>query len=718
MKPVRAVALTILLAAAPIAAEAPAVETPLAPGVGYLRQVRPGPVVVHIIKAALDQPGLRIDTALAGRRVLELEPLSEIVAAASGTVAAAIDGGFALAGDDPYRGAPVGLLIAGGELICDPWPTPRSAVCFVADGPPRIELVGLRGTAGGAGGAAQRLDGLNRRRLPGELVLYTSRFHSATRQVEAGQQVVLSGVFAEGEFLRPNADYQGTVEAMVDGRVNVEIPSHGVVLAGSGPAEAWLKARTLGETVRFRFELTPALGEVTAAVGAGPRLVRGGQVSIEAEQEQLGVIAATGRQPRSAIGFNDRDLYLVAVDGRAAGYSAGVDCQELAQVLVDLGCSEAMSLDSGGATTLFARDRIISRPSDGRERGLSNAILIFTTGPLTTAPLPESPVVASGPAPPIAPAEPTGGRLLVTPPELNLVEGASVELVITSADAEGVEQPVAIGAVEFGVEPAELGTVDATGRFSATRAGTGTLTARHAGRTQSVPVRIQRRGGGLLPDIPDVPPVTPPGGTTVEPTGPTVTEPPDEPTEPSEPEVENPAVDPPSAGIPWVKPELPEGERRLIDGFESDLHWRRRVFPRDLSGNVSTVLEPKLQGSASVKLRYDFTGTQATRAVYALFTDNAGGPVSIGWARAVSVWVFGDGSRNWLRGSFLDGEGNEHVVTLAPELDWDHYWARCSVVIGPEVPRPITWKSIYLVQHRPEVQNSGAIYLDQLEGIY
>jgi hypothetical protein len=92
--------------------------------------------------------------------------------------------------------------------------------------------------------------------------------------------------------------------------------------------------------------------------------------------------------PRSAIGL-DRDrrtLLLVVVDGRQPRYSVGAELDELADLLVDLGAHEAMSLDGGGSSALVARDedgqlRMLGSPIadriPGRERPVANHIGVY-----------------------------------------------------------------------------------------------------------------------------------------------------------------------------------------------------------------------------------------------------------------------------------------------------------------------------------------------------
>jgi exopolysaccharide biosynthesis protein len=53
--------------------------------------------------------------------------------------------------------------------------------------------------------------------------------------------------------------------------------------------------------------------------------------------------------------------------------------EELAKLMVELGCVEAMNLDGGGSTTMVIRNKVINSPSDATgERPVSDALLVFT----------------------------------------------------------------------------------------------------------------------------------------------------------------------------------------------------------------------------------------------------------------------------------------------------------------------------------------------------
>lgn len=128
-------------------------------------------------------------------------------------------------------------------------------------------------------------------------------------------------------------------------------------------------------------ETNPAGGTpwtVPTAIGGSPMLLRGGQVNISDVAELIS-INNTSYRPRSAVGYTANGIVLLlAVEGdnATAGYP-GVDLSELANMLKQLNCTDAINLDGGGSTSLVISGRLTVRPGDaGVERPVVSAVLI------------------------------------------------------------------------------------------------------------------------------------------------------------------------------------------------------------------------------------------------------------------------------------------------------------------------------------------------------
>ena len=122
----------------------------------------------------------------------------------------------------------------------------------------------------------------------------------------------------------------------------------------------------------------PAPWPVEDAVGAGPALVSDGQVRVRTNEEVFFGSAIPDTHPRTAAGIRgDGTLLLVVVDGRQP-VSRGVDLEQLAALMVDLGAEEALNLDGGGSSSLFVNGGLLNRPSGVTvEREVMSAIGVF-----------------------------------------------------------------------------------------------------------------------------------------------------------------------------------------------------------------------------------------------------------------------------------------------------------------------------------------------------
>lgn len=103
-------------------------------------------------------------------------------------------------------------------------------------------------------------------------------------------------------------------------------------------------------------------------IGGAPTLVKNGQVNVTYNQEIMwgsGVGLDNG-DPRTAVGYTaDNHVIMIVADGRQVT-SQGVGLPELAQIMIDLGCVEAMNLDGGGSTQMAVGNQLVNTPSESR----------------------------------------------------------------------------------------------------------------------------------------------------------------------------------------------------------------------------------------------------------------------------------------------------------------------------------------------------------------
>ncbi len=101
---------------------------------------------------------------------------------------------------------------------------------------------------------------------------------------------------------------------------------------------------------------------VKEALHAGPVLIFNGKIHVTSEQEVFFNTPVDGVQPRSAIGYNDSgDVIMMVVDGRQVD-SRGAYLKELAMLMKQFDCLEAMNLDGGGSSSLVINGELVNKP--------------------------------------------------------------------------------------------------------------------------------------------------------------------------------------------------------------------------------------------------------------------------------------------------------------------------------------------------------------------
>ena len=86
----------------------------------------------------------------------------------------------------------------------------------------------------------------------------------------------------------------------------------------------------------------------------------------------------SSRHPRTALAVKrDGTILLITVDGRKSGYSVGMTLREWSLMLKKIGAIDAINFDGGGSTTMYVDGHIVNYTSDGHQRPISTALLVF-----------------------------------------------------------------------------------------------------------------------------------------------------------------------------------------------------------------------------------------------------------------------------------------------------------------------------------------------------
>jgi hypothetical protein len=375
--------LTILVSALVLTAPATAAPEQLFPSVTYEKSIQftpHGPVALHIVRGPRPVGLYRMRPVLSNESVLGRESVSSMQKRLSSTATSVgVNGDFFTLAD----GRPSGIVMRDGVLVTPPNPG-RSSAGVTLDGTLDVRKIGFRGTWRG-NGPRRTLTLINKPPGRNQVALFTSDWGRITPRVEGSFAAVLSPFPPTA----PNIDIESVVTSTV-GNARVGIPAGSAVVVARGTAATRLQTEApVGQTLTLRLILTPDWSSVSDAIGGGPLLVQGGKPVFRAN-ETFATSQLAPRGPRTGIGQRaDGSVLLVATDGRQPGYSVGMTNFELAQTLARLGAVRGMALDGGGSSTLAFEGTVLNRPSDGRERSVSNSFMLQYFGVYSPEPTEE-----------------------------------------------------------------------------------------------------------------------------------------------------------------------------------------------------------------------------------------------------------------------------------------------------------------------------------------
>lgn len=678
----------------------------VAPGVRYYHFLNElMPVSFNMLRVHWRESFILPRTILGDDMLFNLQPVSEQarqVSTPARYAVAAVNGDF-------YKaiGVPLGLFIVERELISAPTNgrAPRTSFIIGDRGRPDVDDVEMLGKLRDPHNRTLSIDGVNRLRDGGSLILYTPAMGDKT-PTDGGVEVILKEITgADRDRWRcyPGESYTAIVERVRSGGGSA-IPRRGAVLSGSGSKGDAISKWKAGSKIKFRFDFVGGNKMIKSAISGWPVLVRNGK--------NIRKLIDEPRHPRTAIGYNDKEIILVTVDGRRAGWSRGMTLYELAELMESAKCEEALNLDGGGSTTMWIRGNIKNKPSDGKERSVANAFVIYSTAPKTRL-----------------------SRLVIDPPELSILTNEEIQFTVKGQDKYFNPADLDITAVKWSVSD-NVGSISPRGTFtSASYESVGFVKVSYGGLYTIADVRVY-----TAPPIFTIYPATvnlfegetfqfrtiasDHGGRRIigsyenrlkwEVT-------------PGLGNIDNQgnfyAGKQTASG--WVSVAIGDVVRRakvtvgtvgkLVDGFERKSVWSFASFPDNtLKGEFLFTADAAYQGSFGGVLRYAFTDAATLQACYAK-TDI---PV-YGTPMGISVWVRGDGSSHELRLAYRDRRGKRFTVPFSENALKDSGWHKVSAKIPPNTEFPIRIESIYILKDSEgKSSNSGSIKLDELTAHY
>jgi hypothetical protein len=115
------------------------------------------------------------------------------------------------------------------------------------------------------------------------------------------------------------------------------------------------------------------------AIGGCPVLIKNGVLATTAMfEDEMTASDLYPNNPRTAIGYTgDNKIILFVCEGRnKTPDTPGFTLEEMANILKDLGCVEALNLDGGGSSCMLVNGQETIKPSDGSQRAVTSAVVL------------------------------------------------------------------------------------------------------------------------------------------------------------------------------------------------------------------------------------------------------------------------------------------------------------------------------------------------------
>ncbi len=682
---------------------------------------------VHVIEADLSKPYVSLNT-ISGRNgsvgqrnnILNMTKESGAVAGINGDV-------FVMANE----GTALGAQVQNGVLTTSPSQL-RGMYSFAvtSDRKPVIDSFSFAGTVTAENGGTFPLEGVNQSTYFPEidgatgvtyshvdkLFIYTSVWggaerpaHSATIPTEA---LIVDGV----------------VTQLSDGvQLDVAPPVNGYILRGSGKAAQFIKQNLIvGQRVDSQYALVSNTTKLPVDPASFQMLIGGHTLLVDngtsaAFSRDVAGVSGNSYTSRSGVGYSQDGQKVYLITSERSGSNTGLSLKELQTVMVGLGVFKGINLDGGGSTTMTERQLAttniqLSHPTqESSQRSVANGIGVFTAAPQGTL----KGMVMNG----------TTMLLLGQEAKFSVngydnyynpiaIDTATMEWSLSSAVGtlkDGVLTANKIGKTQVIAKSGSVEQkmdVEVVGQESiasmSISASAGMLSK---GATLNVPVTAKLKNGssytlsgdalkwefvGFKGEYNN-------GVITVTEVKPGVTT-----------GYAIARYDGFGAMVPFVQGE----QDSVLEDFEVSRYGiTSQVTPADTTtGSVKLVSDlPDQKSSRALQISYDFSGGTGTRASYAVFGSNG---LTMGGSPAqLTMDVFSDNSKNWVRAEIVDASGKTHLLDVAKELNWSG-WRNVKIDLSSAgVKFPAKLKRVYVVtidKDSDKKAASGAIAIDNL----
>ena len=306
------------------------------------------PVRINVVEISQNiNDELIVEPAIASTKLPNRSKISNIANRENAIVA--INGGYF----KPQTGTPLGTLMINKKMYTGPI-YDRVAIGFFNNGydMARIQLDSqIKTNIGGL-----KIDNINQPRiLSTHVIVYTGEWGTYSPQTP---KYGIQAVIENGKLVRTS--YEPCL-----------IPDNGYVIVGP---ESKIKPFLNAKNFNLDVKMSPDWKGVNHILSGGPYLVKDGEVFVDMTAEKLSAVG--GRNPRTAIGYTkDNNLIMLTADGRE-GASIGLTLNELANLMKQLGCVNAMNLDGGGSTVMYVNGQVVNKPAVQGGIPLSHTLVV------------------------------------------------------------------------------------------------------------------------------------------------------------------------------------------------------------------------------------------------------------------------------------------------------------------------------------------------------
>lgn len=282
---------------------------------------------------------------------------------------------------DMSNGQPIGTNVLNSEVYNTTTNANWLELSFDANKKPYLGKLTFSGSLKKTDGTEYEI-AVNAGRGENQLIVYTPRFGTSTSTNQWGIEVVATPVENDATIALGKSVKMKVVGTPATAG-NMTIPSGSYVLSGHGNGNSFIKDLKDGDIVELALTAT-ANGEAINpvwSIGGCPAILSNGVVL---ETEDANIIShLPSKEPRTAVGYDatGTKVVMLVVDGRS-DISDGCRTKILADVMREVGCSEAMNFDGGGSTELYHQKLGIQNvPSGSVERSVTNGLFAVATTP-------------------------------------------------------------------------------------------------------------------------------------------------------------------------------------------------------------------------------------------------------------------------------------------------------------------------------------------------